>query len=313
MAPKNLQEVIDAAASPVELLRNSQIGSYIYPVVPADFQNWIKEQKAWRDTAVLYDQSHHMDNLFLQGLRRDQADLRHRDQLDRDLPGRQGQAVRADHRIRSRHRRRHPVPRGGGRVRLRRPRARVELAAVPRRDRRLPEPRHRDRPPLALAPLRPRGDPPVLPLPDPGPERVAGHREAQRRTARAAEVLQHVDHDDRRHHRADAASRHGRRTRAGDLGPVRRPRPHLDRDRRGRRRVRPASRSARAPTPRTRSSRAGSPRRCPRSTPAPKSAATASGCPPTATRRPARSPARSSPTTSRTTTSPRGSSATATS
>ena len=67
MAPKNLQEVIDAAASPVELLRNSQIGSYIYPVVPADFQNWIKEQKAWRDTAVLYDQSHHMDNLFLRG------------------------------------------------------------------------------------------------------------------------------------------------------------------------------------------------------------------------------------------------------
>ncbi len=67
MAPKNLQEVIDAAGSPVELLRNSQIGSYIYPVVPADFQNWIKEQKAWRDTAVLYDQSHHMDNVFLKG------------------------------------------------------------------------------------------------------------------------------------------------------------------------------------------------------------------------------------------------------
>jgi vanillate/3-O-methylgallate O-demethylase len=67
MAPKNLQDVIDAAGNPVELLRNSQIGSYIYPVVPADFQNWIKEQKAWRDTAVLYDQSHHMDNLFLKG------------------------------------------------------------------------------------------------------------------------------------------------------------------------------------------------------------------------------------------------------
>src|SRR5688572_31716131 len=64
---KNLTEAIAAAGSPVELLRNSQIGSYIYPVVPADFQNWIKEQKAWRDTAVLYDQSHHMDNVFLRG------------------------------------------------------------------------------------------------------------------------------------------------------------------------------------------------------------------------------------------------------
>ena len=67
MGHKNLQEVIDAKGSAVELLRNSQIGSYIYPVVPADFQNWIKEQRAWRETAVLYDQSHHMDNLFLKG------------------------------------------------------------------------------------------------------------------------------------------------------------------------------------------------------------------------------------------------------
>lgn len=64
---QNLTEAIAAAGSPVELLRNSQIGSYIYPVVPADFQNWIKEQKAWRETAVLYDQSHHMDNVFLTG------------------------------------------------------------------------------------------------------------------------------------------------------------------------------------------------------------------------------------------------------
>jgi vanillate/3-O-methylgallate O-demethylase len=64
---KNLTEAIAAAGSPVELLRNSQIGSYIYPVVPADFQNWIKEQQAWRNTAVLYDQSHHMDNVFLKG------------------------------------------------------------------------------------------------------------------------------------------------------------------------------------------------------------------------------------------------------
>jgi vanillate/3-O-methylgallate O-demethylase len=67
VAPKNLQEVLDASGNAVELLRNSQIGSYIYPVVPADFQNWIKEQQAWRQTAVLYDQTHHMDNLFMTG------------------------------------------------------------------------------------------------------------------------------------------------------------------------------------------------------------------------------------------------------
>lgn len=57
MTPQNLQQAIDEAGSAVELLRTSQIGSYIYPVVPADFQNWIKEQRAWRETAVLYDQS----------------------------------------------------------------------------------------------------------------------------------------------------------------------------------------------------------------------------------------------------------------
>ncbi|MDQ0636171.1 vanillate/3-O-methylgallate O-demethylase [Arthrobacter pascens] len=67
MAPRNLQEVLDSSRGAVDLLRNSQIGSYIYPVVPADFQNWIKEQTAWRQTAVLFDQSHHMDNLFMKG------------------------------------------------------------------------------------------------------------------------------------------------------------------------------------------------------------------------------------------------------
>ena len=208
MAPKNLQEVIDAAASPVELLRNSQIGSYIYPVVPADFQNWIKEQKAWRDTAVLYDQSHHMVNLFMRGSGRDQADLRHGDQLDRAVPGRQGQAVRADHRRRPRHRRRHPVPRGRGRVRLRRPRARRRTGCCSTARPAATEPRHRDRPPLALASDGQAGHPPLLPLPDPGAERVGGHREAQRRAARAAEVLQHVD-DDHRRHAPSRTLRHG--------------------------------------------------------------------------------------------------------
>ena len=65
---KNLQEVIDAhGGDAVGMLRNSPIGSYIYPVVPADFSSWIKETNAWRNAAVLYDQSHHMDNVFLKG------------------------------------------------------------------------------------------------------------------------------------------------------------------------------------------------------------------------------------------------------
>lgn len=67
MGARSLQDVLDAAASPVELLRNSQIGAYIYPVVPAEFTNFRREVLAWRDTAVLFDQTHHMVNLFISG------------------------------------------------------------------------------------------------------------------------------------------------------------------------------------------------------------------------------------------------------
>jgi len=67
MPPKSLQEVLDASGSTVELLRNSQLGAYIYPVVPGEFSNWRREQIAWRETAVLFDQSHHMFNLFIKG------------------------------------------------------------------------------------------------------------------------------------------------------------------------------------------------------------------------------------------------------
>ncbi|MEU0511057.1 aminomethyl transferase family protein [Amycolatopsis sp. NPDC006125] len=67
MTAKNLQEVLDQAGNPVELLRNSQLGAYIYPVVPSEFTNFRREVTAWRETAVLFDQSHHMVNLFVSG------------------------------------------------------------------------------------------------------------------------------------------------------------------------------------------------------------------------------------------------------
>src|ERR687883_1687218 len=67
MSARSLQDVLDASGNPVELLRNSQIGAYIYPVVPSEFTNWRHEQHAWRETTVLYDQSHHMVNVFVKG------------------------------------------------------------------------------------------------------------------------------------------------------------------------------------------------------------------------------------------------------
>lgn len=63
----NLQQLIDSKGNVVDMLRDSQLGTYIYPVVPAEFSNWRREQKAWRETAVLYDQSHHMVNFFVSG------------------------------------------------------------------------------------------------------------------------------------------------------------------------------------------------------------------------------------------------------
>src|SRR5512134_2534915 len=64
---KNLEEVLRAAGNPVDMLRNSQIGAYVYPVVPSEFSNWRDEQVAWQKTAVLFDQSHHMVEQYVEG------------------------------------------------------------------------------------------------------------------------------------------------------------------------------------------------------------------------------------------------------
>ena len=67
MAAKNLEDVLKASGDTVGLLRNSKIGMYVYPVVAGEFTNWRDEQRAWRDSAVLFDQSHHMAELTVEG------------------------------------------------------------------------------------------------------------------------------------------------------------------------------------------------------------------------------------------------------
>ena len=62
-----LEEKLQAAGSPVEMARNSQIGPYVYPAVPAEFTNWRDEQVSWRETSALFDQSHHMTDLEIEG------------------------------------------------------------------------------------------------------------------------------------------------------------------------------------------------------------------------------------------------------
>jgi vanillate/3-O-methylgallate O-demethylase len=67
MSKQSLEGLLQTAGSPVELLRNSQIGAYVYPVVPPEYTNWRDEQQAWRETCVLFDQSHHMVDIYIEG------------------------------------------------------------------------------------------------------------------------------------------------------------------------------------------------------------------------------------------------------
>jgi glycine cleavage system aminomethyltransferase T len=67
MSHENLEQVLKAAGSPVQLLRNSQIGPYAFPVVRHEFTNWRDEQRSWRQTCALFDQSHHMTDLSVSG------------------------------------------------------------------------------------------------------------------------------------------------------------------------------------------------------------------------------------------------------
>jgi vanillate/3-O-methylgallate O-demethylase len=67
MSSRSLEDVIRTAGNPVDLLRNSQIGPYAFPVVKHEFTNWRDEQRSWRETCALFDQSHHMTDLYVEG------------------------------------------------------------------------------------------------------------------------------------------------------------------------------------------------------------------------------------------------------
>ncbi|MFD5723353.1 aminomethyl transferase family protein [Streptomyces sp. NPDC127036] len=62
----NLDEKLHEAGSIVDMLRNAPQGPYIYPM-RAEYTNWRDEQQAWQNTAVLFDQSHHMTDIYFKG------------------------------------------------------------------------------------------------------------------------------------------------------------------------------------------------------------------------------------------------------
>ena len=271
MAQKNLEDVLKSAGNPVDMLRNSQIGAYVYPVVPPSSRNWRDEQRAWRETCRAVRPVAPHGRALRRGSRRAEAAAR----TWRSTASRISPSNRAKQFV--------PCSYDGyvigdgilfhldeNKLRVRRPRADGELDPVPRRDRRLQRRRSikDDRSPVATRRAR-RSSARHYRYPDPGPERREGHREAERRPDAGHQVLQHG-------RRSTIAGRKVRALRHGmagapgprDLGPVRRARG--DPRRRSSRPARSSAcaRSARAPTRPTRSSRAGFRRRCRPSTPA---------------------------------------------
>ena len=263
MSAQSLEALLQTVGNPVDLVRNSQIGPYVYPKVPSEFSNWRDEQHAWRETCCLFDQSHHMTDLYIKGpdalkLLSDlgvnsfatfavdkakqfvavnpdgyvigDAILFYLDEELFNLVGRPSAHNWVQYHGET----------GDYDVDVRAGRA------------------------LGREPDRPE----ALPLPGSGADRARGAGEGQRRAAAGDQVLQHGLAHDRRPPGAGAASRHVRRARPRAVRA--RARTARRSGQRSSRRARSSgsARSAHGCTRRTRSSRAGSHARCRRSSPA---------------------------------------------
>jgi vanillate/3-O-methylgallate O-demethylase len=73
---KSLQDLIDSKTNLVEYFYNDTISPFHQSrtnlfaargLISAEYTNWREEQEAWRESAVLFNQSHHMPVLFVKG------------------------------------------------------------------------------------------------------------------------------------------------------------------------------------------------------------------------------------------------------
>lgn len=71
---KNLQELIDSKTNLVDYFYNDVISQFhksrtslFASLIPPEYSNWREEQRASRETAVLFNQSHHMPVLYVKG------------------------------------------------------------------------------------------------------------------------------------------------------------------------------------------------------------------------------------------------------
>ena len=66
MERESLEAKLNRIGNPVDMLRNAPLGPYQFPI-KAEFSNWRDEQEAWRNGAVLFDQSFHMTDHHIAG------------------------------------------------------------------------------------------------------------------------------------------------------------------------------------------------------------------------------------------------------
>lgn len=74
----SLQDLLAAHPNADKLLRSERLESHapahaamapqpMIPIIPQEFSSWDQEQDAWRNSVVLYDQTHHMNDTYVRG------------------------------------------------------------------------------------------------------------------------------------------------------------------------------------------------------------------------------------------------------
>jgi len=63
----SLESKITAEGGVLNMLRNSHLGPVIFPGIPPEFTNWRDEQRAWKESVVMFEQSYHMTETHLRG------------------------------------------------------------------------------------------------------------------------------------------------------------------------------------------------------------------------------------------------------
>ncbi|WP_203229079.1 aminomethyltransferase family protein, partial [Halobellus captivus] len=66
MSGRTLQDALDSAETPVDLLRD--LGLARFTDLPDEFTHWIEEQRAWQEGVAFADQSYHMTDLRIDGV-----------------------------------------------------------------------------------------------------------------------------------------------------------------------------------------------------------------------------------------------------